>query len=383
MELQKIGKMNNVPQLGQIKELDFAMIIGQRLAKHTIRQAVVKFVSERNLAPRRLREIWQRPLSMIFVGPSGTGKTGLAEHLARLMGLADGNTFIQVDCGGHSHNLTFDAPGAHHSGLEAFKTLNRFMQLMTQRADHLGIVLLDGVEKAHPDMIHGLGRVFETGEWTVKKLTERGAAYCYAETLSCSNVIFIMTTSVASARIRDLARSKPQVFTASRDEDIERMQHPIQALLRLELHDTPPFNATFVGRVDKVVPFFPMPNVSLDDETTHPLLHEKMTVAKMLVEQQLERVIGGVTQEMTAEAKHGIAKIIVRESISREGVRSLQRGASERMGDRVLHSRLLDRDGIKAGRSARYAVNVEESSVDLLQVKQSRRQRSGPVVAEV
>jgi MoxR-like ATPase len=379
-DLQKIGKMNGVPRLGQIKELDFSMIIGQRLAKRIVRQVVVKFISERTPFSRRLGEENLRPLSMIFTGPSGTGKTGLAEHLATLMGFVDDNAFIKIDCGERSDNLILESPELHHTGSDAFSMLNNFLQRMARRTDRIGVVLLDGIEMAQKDMIRRLARVLETGEWTIKKLSERGTAQ--AETVPCSNVIIIMTTNVASARIRDLARSKPQLFTAAHEE-VERLEHLLQSLLRMEIHGTPPFNDAFVGRVDKIVPFFPMPSVSLDVEGTHPLLHEKMTVAKMMIEQQLEKVIGGVTQEITAEAKHGIAKIIVRESVAHEGVRSIQRGASERTSARILHSLLVDEGGIKVGRSARYDVNVEESSVDLLQAKKSRRGKSSSVRAEV
>jgi len=63
--LKSIGKHNKFTRLCLIKELDFSDIIGQRLAKHLIRQAVVDYVS--NIQETKFLSTRQ-PLSMIFAG---------------------------------------------------------------------------------------------------------------------------------------------------------------------------------------------------------------------------------------------------------------------------------------------------------------------------
>jgi hypothetical protein len=82
--LRKMGKQAKFPRLCLIKELDFSDIIGQRLAKQWIRQAMVNHIWNRT-DENTLCKINNHPLSMIFAGPSGNGKTELAHWLAKLM----------------------------------------------------------------------------------------------------------------------------------------------------------------------------------------------------------------------------------------------------------------------------------------------------------
>jgi hypothetical protein len=95
--LQSIGTESKFPRLGLIKELDFSDIVGQRLAKQIIREEVVQHVWNRGPNDGMLKA--QQPLSMIFAGPSGNGKTELAKQLATIMNKPEDNCFIKVDCG--------------------------------------------------------------------------------------------------------------------------------------------------------------------------------------------------------------------------------------------------------------------------------------------
>ena len=67
VKLRSIGKGKGCPRLCLIKELDFSDIIGQRLAKQVIRQAVVNFVYSRD-PTRKFCSSFRQPLSMIFAG---------------------------------------------------------------------------------------------------------------------------------------------------------------------------------------------------------------------------------------------------------------------------------------------------------------------------
>jgi hypothetical protein len=84
-KLRNIGKDACPPRLCLVKELDFSDIIGQRLAKQLIRQSVVSHVSNWAGIKKGGMCINRCPLSMIFTGPSGNGKTELAHWLAKLV----------------------------------------------------------------------------------------------------------------------------------------------------------------------------------------------------------------------------------------------------------------------------------------------------------
>lgn len=97
--LRKMGKDAGVPRLCLIKELDFSDIVGQRLAKQLIRQSVVSHLSHFTSQKKGGMCFVRHPLSMIWAGPSGNGKTELARWLSKLMNKPSDDFFIKVDCG--------------------------------------------------------------------------------------------------------------------------------------------------------------------------------------------------------------------------------------------------------------------------------------------
>ena len=75
-----------------------------------------------------------------------------------------------------------------------------------------------------------------------------------------------------------------------------------------------------------------------------------MTVAKFLIERQQDKFSNSasavVDQLVTAKTKHRMAKIIVNGAIPEAGVRSIQKGVETKMGDKMIHSLLLENGGI-------------------------------------
>jgi hypothetical protein len=168
--LRRFGSASSFPRLCLIKELDFSSIIGQRLAKQMIREEVVRHIWNRSTIEEMLSN--RQPLSMIFAGPSGNGKTELAIWLAKLMNKPGDDTFLKVDCGQlTSEHEVFGMSGAYQGAYEG-SALNNFILRMSLEPASLGIVLLDEIEKAGRGVIHGLYQVIDKGEWTNKKLQD-------------------------------------------------------------------------------------------------------------------------------------------------------------------------------------------------------------------
>jgi len=165
--LREVGKRSSFPRLPLIKELDFCNVVGQRLAKHVIRQQVVKYILKRSVEAEYGNT--RQPLSMIFAGPSGNGKTELAMRLAKLLNKPGDDTFLKIDCGKltTSHEI-FGMSGAYYGSREG-SALNNFVLRMSQKPESVGIVLLDEIEKAGEDEIPGLYQVFDKSEWTTKR----------------------------------------------------------------------------------------------------------------------------------------------------------------------------------------------------------------------
>ena len=350
--LRKVAKQSAFPRLPLIKELDFSTnVVGQRLAKHVVRQQVVKYILKRKVDAENGRN--SQPLSLIFSGPSGNGKTELAMRLAELMNKPGDDAFLKIDCGKltTAHEV-FGMSGAYYGSKEG-SALNNFVLRMSKRPESIGIVLLDEIEKAGEDVIHGLYQVIDKAEWTNKKMAMGKDGH--TETVSCFNIIFIMTTNAADKEILDYAKSN-DVYTAN-EMDLEEIRCDLERKVRSTLQTTSPFNGAFVARVGGVVPFLPMSNkVDYED----PLLGEMMTVAKMFIEREQENPsavgeLAEVEQQITTETKHRMAELIVREAIPEAGVRAIRKDVEEKMGDRILHSLLLERGGIGGGSCVSYA----------------------------
>lgn len=95
--VQKIGKQVNVPRLSLLDELIISKILGQRLAKTIIREEAISYFwvryNEKGVASIR------HPLSMMFCGPSGNGKTELVFELAELLNRPGDKAVLKIDGG--------------------------------------------------------------------------------------------------------------------------------------------------------------------------------------------------------------------------------------------------------------------------------------------
>jgi len=363
--LRKVGKEASVPRLCLIKELDFCDIVGQRLAKQLIRQSMVSHVWNcTGTDPKKPGGICpsRHPLSMIFAGPSGNGKTELAHWLAKLMNKPSDEFFIKVDCGQLTDASEIFGKSGAYQGAQQGSALNNFVLKMSLEPHAIGIVLLDEIEKASQGVIHALYQVIDKGEWTNKRLTSRGSQ---TEVIPCQNLIFVMTTNACDFEIVDFAKKNPGIYNAVSDEFDElgsELANRIQNILQCSY----PFTEAFLGRIGRIVPFLPMSNGNPD---AHGTMHgESMTVAKLLIERQQEKLAqettAEVTQAISAKTKHEMAKIIVNEAIPEAGVRAIQSAVERKMGDRIMHDLLLERGGIAEGSQVRYFTTQDARAID-------------------
>lgn len=339
--LRQLGRKIKLPRLCLIKELDFSDIIGQRMAKHMIRAEVVDHLSKRRDDGAICKD--RRPLSLIFAGPSGNGKTEMSVWLADLLNKPNDNAFIKIDCGKlRNANEIFGMSGAYQ-GAQQGSALNNFVLNLSANPDAFGIILLDEIEKADSSVIEGLFNVLDKGEWTNKRLERGGTSQTF--TIPCHNLIFIMTTNAADSLVIDFAASK-QVHGIASTEDMDNAIDEVELLLRRRLQNTYPFQEAFIGRIGRIVPFFPLAQGDLNENL---LLGEAMTVAKYLIEREQDRLNDDtfqVEQVVSAKEKHRMAQIIVKEAVPEAGVRSIRNVVESRMTKRLRHNLLLEKRSI-------------------------------------
>ncbi|MBV6520999.1 MAG: Negative regulator of genetic competence ClpC/MecB [Gemmatimonadaceae bacterium] len=180
----------------------------------------------------------KRPIgSFIFSGPTGVGKTELARALARFL-FADASALIRVDMSEYMEKFSVSRligapPG--YVGYEDSGTLTKAV-----RRKPYSVVLLDEIEKAHPDVFNILLQVLDEGH-----LTDN-----YGRVIDFKNTVVIMTSNVGA---KDITKNRSLGF-ASPDSraSFERMAEKVKE----EMNHT--FNPEFLNRLDDVIVFHPL-----------------------------------------------------------------------------------------------------------------------------
>ncbi len=180
----------------------------------------------------------RRPIgSFIFSGPTGVGKTELARALAKFL-FADASALIRVDMSEYMEKFSVSRligapPG--YVGYEDSGTLTKAV-----RRKPYSVVLLDEIEKAHPDVFNILLQVLDEGH-----LTDN-----YGRVIDFKNTVVIMTSNVGA---KDITRGKSLGF-ASKDArgDFERIAEKVKEEMGRV------FNPEFLNRLDDVIVFHPL-----------------------------------------------------------------------------------------------------------------------------
>ncbi len=176
-----------------------------------------------------------RPIgSFVFLGPTGVGKTELARRLAEVL-FGDADAMHRLDMSeymeSHSTARLVGAPPGYVGYEEAGQLTERV------RRRPYSVILLDEVEKAHPEVFHVLLQVLEDGRLT----DSRG------RTVDFSNTVIIMTSNLGS----DSLQKQPTMGFRVGSENEEYQDMKDKALD--ELHHT--FRPEFINRLDDVVVF--------------------------------------------------------------------------------------------------------------------------------
>ena len=208
----------------------------------------------------------KKPLgSFIFIGTTGVGKTELARALAGFL-FNDENLLTRIDMSEyqerHSVSRLIGAPPGYIGYEEGGQ--------LTEAVRHkpYSVVLLDEIEKAHPDLFNLLLQVLDEGRLTDNK----------GRTVNFRNVIIIMTSNLGSDIIRD-RMDKWNNNLPEKEEDLLRKE--ILTLLRRTL------KPEFLNRVDEIVMFRPLSKAQIK-EIVKIQLH---LIEKMLADINLRIVV--------------------------------------------------------------------------------------------
>jgi len=234
-----VSKWTGIPVSRMLEsEKDKLLRLEEELHKRVVGQdEAISAVADAVRRSRAGLQDQKRPVgSFIFIGTTGVGKTELARALAEFL-FNDENLMTRIDMSEyqerHSVSRLIGAPPGYVGYDEGGQ--------MTEAVRHkpYSVVLLDEIEKAHPDIFNLLLQVLDDGRLTDNK----------GRTVNFRNVIIIMTSNLGSDIIRD-RMDEWENKMPEREE--EKLRREIFMLLRRSLRPE------FLNRIDEVVMFRPL-----------------------------------------------------------------------------------------------------------------------------
>ena len=288
-------------------------IIGQEQAVSTVARAI-----RRNRAGLQSTK---RPPSFIFVGPTGVGKTELAKSLAYEM-FGSEDAMIRIDMSeymeSHSTSKLIGAPPGYVGYDDAGQLTDKV------KRKPYSIILLDEIEKAHPDVFNILLQVLDDG-----KLTDS-----QGNSVSFANTIIIMTSNAGSnLNTNSIGFGKQTV-------DKNKIEDSLKEVFRPE----------FLNRIDEIVVF--------DSLTTDELLN---IVDFMLDDTKKALSDKDIKLEVSDSAKHYILDKGTNIKFGARPLRrAIQRYVEDEIAEKILKGEIFD------GQTIKIDTNNNELSIDTI-----------------
>jgi len=278
----------------------------------------------------------KRPIgSFIFMGPTGVGKTLLGRKLAEFM-FGDEDAVIQIDMSEYMEKFNVSRLVGAPPGYVGYEEGGQLTEKVRRKP--YSVVLLDEIEKAHPDVFNLLLQVLEEG-----RLTDS-----FGRKIDFKNTIVIMTTNIGA----DLLRKQGSIGFKNEDKEAETHKDMSDRLLE-QIKNV--FKPEFLNRVDDIIVFRSLTKKDLSSIVDI----EVKEVCERLKEQ-------GVDIKLTDEAKNflierGFDKVF--------GARPLKR-TIQRFLENPLAQAIIAGD-VKTGTTVKV-----EPKVDHLEFKTSKNEKS-------
>lgn len=274
-----------------------------------------------------------RPIgTFMFLGPTGVGKTHLAKQLAKYMfGSAD--ALIRVDMSEYMEKYTVSRMIGAAPGYVGYEEGGQLTEKVRRKP--YSIVLLDEIEKAHPDVFNILLQVLDEG-----RLTDN-----YGRTVDFKNTVIIMTSNIGTRQLKEFGRGIG--FAAQTNlSDKEYSRGVIQKALNKT------FSPEFLNRLDDIITF---DQLSLDAITK---------IVDIELKGLLDRTESiGYKLTINDDAKHFLA---TKGYDVQFGARPLKRAIQNYLEDTL--SELIISDHMQPGDALQVSVNKEEDKLDIRKI---------------
>ena len=311
-----VSRWTGVP-VNSIKEEETQKLLRVEAELHKRVISQEKAISALARAIRRSRaglKSPNRPIgSFLFLGPTGVGKTEMARTLAQFL-FGSEKSLIRFDMSEfmekHSVSKLIGSPPGYVGYEEGGQLTER-----VKRSPY-SVVLLDEIEKAHPDVFNILLQVFEDGH-----LTDG-----LGNTVDFKNTIIVMTSNIGA---RHLQKNKGLGFSSDREDLV---MDKIEEMVKSEVKRT--FNPEFLNRLDEIIIF-----LSLSDS-------DLIQILELLVQQLNANLVQkAITISVAEDAKKWILEktLVDRSYGARPLRRALQRYVEDPLSEALIAGGIAER----------------------------------------
>ena len=256
--------------------------------------------------------------SFIFLGPTGVGKTHLAKVLSRYLFDSD-DAIIRIDMSEYMEKFAVSRLVGAPPGYVGYEEGGQLSEKVRRKP--YSVILLDEIEKAHPDVFHLLLQVLDDG-----LLTDS-----YGRKIDFKNTIIIMTSNIGSRQLKDFGTGVGFSTSSRKSSRVSDSRSIINNALKKA------FAPEFLNRIDDVVMFDP-----LERDDIHKIIDIEL---KSLYKRVLDL---GYTMKVSAKAKDFIVdKGWDAQFGARPLKRAIQKYIEDELAEEIIKTNLTEGDVIQ------------------------------------
>ncbi|HUW22511.1 MAG TPA: ATP-dependent Clp protease ATP-binding subunit [bacterium] len=283
------------------EETEKLLHMEEALHKRVIAQdEAIKVISQAVRRSRTgLKDITRPTGSFIFLGPTGVGKTELARALAEFM-FGDEESMVRLDMSEYMEKFNVSRLVGAPPGYVGYEEGGQLTEKVRRKP--YSVILLDEIEKAHPDVFNILLQIFDSGQ-----LTDN-----LGHKVDFKNTVIIMTSNIGA---REIIGGKTLGFLTT--QEVEQSYKSMKKKVLDEMKKV--FRPEFLNRIDEAIVF-------------HPLSKEDV---RSIVDLMLEKVTQRLSeQELTLKVTDGAKDFLVEKGFDPQfGARPLRRAIQRYLED--------------------------------------------------